>query len=71
VDGVSCETKWERGTMGEPTTTFIGSWREESGRETSGRRQRWDINGGISFEAKKKRYGSWGSVNLMGKMKMV
>jgi hypothetical protein len=54
--------------MGEPTTAFIGSRREESGRETPGRRRWWDINGGVGFEAEKKREVSQGSVNLMGEM---
>jgi hypothetical protein len=54
---MSCETKWERGTMGEPMAAFIGSRREESGRETLGHRWWWDINGGISFKAEKKREG--------------
>jgi hypothetical protein len=71
ADGVSCETEWEQGTMGEPMTAFIGSRREEHGRETPGRRRRWDINGGISFEAEEKREGSRGGVNLIGEMKMV
>jgi hypothetical protein len=56
--------------MGEPMTTFIGSQRGESGQETPGRRRR-DIIGGVSFEAEKKREGSWGDVNLMGEMTMV
>jgi hypothetical protein len=30
TDGVSCETKWEQGMMGEPMVAFIGSQREES-----------------------------------------
>jgi hypothetical protein len=57
--------------MGEPTVAFIGSRREESGREMPGHRRRWDINGGVGFKAKKKREGSQSSVNLMGEMKMV
>jgi hypothetical protein len=69
ADGVSCETKWERGTIGEPTIAFIESRWAESGRETPGRRWRWDINGGIDFEAEKKREGCRGGVNLMGEMK--
>jgi hypothetical protein len=57
--------------MGEPTTTFIGSRREESGWEMSGHRRRWDINGCVGFKAEKNRKGSRGSINLMGEMKMV
>jgi hypothetical protein len=71
AEGVSCKTKWKRGTMGEPTTVFIGSRREESGQETSGHRWWWDINGGVGFEAKKKREGSRGGIKFMGEMKMV
>jgi hypothetical protein len=71
MDGKSCETNWERGTMGEPTAAFIGSRREESGWEPPSHRRWWDINGGIGFKAKKKREGSRGGVNLMGEMKMV
>jgi hypothetical protein len=57
--------------MGEPIVAFIGSQREESGREMPGHWRRWDINGGVGFKAKKKREGSQSSVNLMGEMKMV
>jgi hypothetical protein len=63
VDGVSCETKWERGTLGEPKVAFMGSRREESEWETPGHRRWWDINGGISFVAKKKREGGRSDVN--------
>jgi hypothetical protein len=52
TDGVSCETKWERGTMGEPTVAFIGSRTRDVGSPAA-----WDINGGIGFEAKKNREG--------------
>jgi hypothetical protein len=54
ANGVSCETKWERGMMGEPTTSFIGSRREESGWETTGhRRQGVEINS-IRYKAEKR-----------------
>jgi hypothetical protein len=69
VDEVSYEAKREQGAMGESTTAFIGSRREESRQEALGHRQRWDFDGVIGFKAEKKREGSQGGVNLMGETK--
>jgi hypothetical protein len=54
VDGLSCETKWKRGAMGEPTMTFIGLRREESGREMPGHQRRGVEINSVHYEAEKK-----------------
>jgi hypothetical protein len=54
VDGLSCETKWKRGAMGEPTMTFIGSRREESGQEMPGHQRRGVEINSVHYEAEKK-----------------